>query len=278
MVHTLSAFLTWLSDQARRLSNDRQLVERCRTLSGTCCVVDTHDGDGLPIRVLEVDGTWQSATYLDDGWAELVFEYHRIYERLFEVTPDARRLLMLGGGALSYPKAVLAHHDDVSVDVVEVDAEIIRIAREHFLLGRLEERTHAERDGRLRVIEGDARAYLERGGARYDAILNDCFSAEAPLESLMTAEGARAIHERLAPGGVYLTNVVSALEGRRSQVVRDVVAALATQFAHVRVIGCGADEPTIPDNNVVVAFDHDCELAGCHELSASPAPRVRHDG
>ncbi len=165
---------------------------------------------------------------------------------------------------MSFPTAAIAHHDDVSVDVVELDAEVIRIAREHFALGRLEELTHAQRDGRLRIVQGDARSFLEDADARWDAILNDCFSAEEPLESLMTAEAA-------------LTNVVSALEGPRSQPVRDVVAALEGHFAHVRVLPCGADEPTLPDNNVVVAFDHDCELAPTWELSDAPAPRMRHD-
>ena len=277
MVHTMAALLGWLRDAAGRLALDEHLVERCQTLAGTCCVVDTHDADGAAVRVLEVDGTWQSACYLGDAWAEPVFAYHRLYERLFDVTPGARRLLVLGGGGMSFPTAAIARHDDVSVDAVELDAEVIRVAREHFALGRLEELTHAQRDGRLRIVQGDARGFLEDADARWDAILNDCFSAEEPLGSLMTAEAARTIHERLAPGGVYLTNVVSALEGPRSQPVRDVVAALEGHFAHVRVLPCGADEPTLPDNNVVVAFDHDCELAPTWGLSDAPAPRVRHD-
>ncbi|MBP3885811.1 MAG: fused MFS/spermidine synthase [Olsenella sp.] len=271
MAHPLPTFLAWLSSLLGRAAGDERVVREAETMFGACRIFDTHDGDGLPVRVLEVEGTWQSATYLDDGWSELVFPYHRHYNRLFEVAPDAQDILMLGGGGFSYPKYLVTHHREVRVDVVEIDPAITRLASDYFYLDRIEEEHHALRDGRLRIFETDARAFLEGDvdGARpsYDAILNDCFSAGMPLASLATAEGVHAIRKRLSPGGIYLANVVSALEGPRSRPLRDVCAALAGEFANVRVIACGSDEPRLPDNNVVVARDAALGLRGTYPLS-----------
>jgi spermidine synthase len=281
MVHPLPTFLAWLSSLLGRAAGDERVVCEAETMFGACRVFDTHDGDGLPVRVLEIEGTWQSATYLDEGWSELVFPYHRRYECLFEAMPDARDVLMLGGGGFADPKYLITHHPQVRVDVVEIDPAMTRLANEHFFLDRLEEEYHPQRDGRLRIFEADARAFVEGevAGARqrYDAILNDCFSAGEPLASLASAEGARAIRARLAPEGVYLANVVSALEGPRSRPLRDVCATLAGEFSHVHVIACGPDEPRLPDNNVVIACDAERALEGTYPLSPAPAGRVRHD-
>ncbi|MBM6988046.1 MAG: hypothetical protein I3I99_00355, partial [Olsenella umbonata] len=73
------AFVDWLESAGERLLRDRVVVASADTMFGPTQVVDVHDASGAPVRVLEVDGTWQSATYLDDSWCELVFPYHRLF-------------------------------------------------------------------------------------------------------------------------------------------------------------------------------------------------------
>ena len=73
---------------------------------------------------------------------------------------DSHRVLVLGGGGFAWPKHVLATHPEVSLDVVEIDPAIIRIARKHFFLDEAIEKfdpVHA----RLRLICDDGRAFLE---------------------------------------------------------------------------------------------------------------------
>lgn len=273
------AFVDWLESAGERLLRDRVVVASADTMFGPTQVVDVHDASGAPIRVLEVDGTWQSATYLDDSWCELVFPYHRLFAHAMEaMARQPRRVLMLGGGGYAFPKYLVAHDPDVRVDVVEVDPAVSRLARDYFLLDRLDQMSSGS-SSRVGTVNMDGRAFLEgsAGHARYDMIANDCFGALLPTRSLATLEGARIAKGRLAQDGIYVANVVSALEGERSRLLRDVTRTLREVFSHVYVIPCSTDEPDAEDNNVVVASDAPLALEGTFEPSCGPEGDVLRD-
>ena len=101
--------------------------------------------DGSLVRMLNVGGVLQSATYLDERWATCPFAYLRSFDHLFEAAlPEApdplvvNRVLMLGGAGFAYPKQLLLEHPGVALDVVEIDPAMVQIARERFFLDRLE--------------------------------------------------------------------------------------------------------------------------------------------
>lgn len=242
------------------------IVYMGRTLGGWTSVHDDRVVMGERIRVLEVEGTYQSATYLDERWCDPVFPYHRLFDHLFEAWPQGegpRTAAILGGGGYALPKHLVAHHQQIErIDVVELDPAIERLARRYFFLDRLEQAYGAEASGRLQLHQGDARSWLQGCGQTFDAILNDCFLALEPEASLMTVEAARLVHRRLNPGGLYLTNVVAALEGPGSGTLYTTLEALSTTFAHVWLYPCGANAPTIPENNVVIATDAPCTFTG----------------
>lgn len=242
-----------------------------KTMAGTAHVYEIEYDDGNPVRVLNVRGTYQSATYLGEDCYELVFGYHRAYNAMFEacgVGLPIRHVAMLGGGGFSYPKYLVAHHPEISVDVVEIDPMVVAIAERWFYLDRLMAEFDTEATGRLRVFEEDARGFVEDGRRVYDAILNDCFSARVPVMSLATAQAAHAIHRRLAPGGLYLTNVISALRGRRAALLHAVMRTLQGEFAHVQVIPGHEGLPRLVDNYVVIASDGD--YAFPHSIDIRP--------
>lgn len=253
---------------------ERVVVRYPETLFGQVEIVDTKSRGRRPIRILKVDGSWQSATFLDDAWSELVFPYHLLYNTaLARVHPTS--ILMLGGGGYSYPKYLLCHLDDVRVDVVEADPLIIDIARRHFYLDRVEQLAQQGNGAsRLRSLVCDARDFLELGApddpdVRYDLILNDCFAAERPVASLMTIEASRLIHRHLAQGGAYLVNVIGALEGRESALIRNLCRTLEQVFTHVLVLPCGRRNPSARDNNVIVASDEAWEHLQTFDLAPS---------
>lgn len=249
-----------IDDLLGRIAPMRVVARYPQSMFGPIRILDTHDADGLPVRILEVAGSWQSATYLDDGWRELVFPYHRLYDRALVAANATDDILMLGGGACAYPKYAISHHPEASVDVVELDPLALELARRHFFLDRFEERYRAQSDGRLRLHQADALGFLRSADHRYGAILNDCFQAEEPLASLSTPEAVDLIRARLRPGGLYLINVVSALEGPGSSPLAELCLLLERRFARTLVLPCGADDPDLPDNNVVVATDAELEL------------------
>lgn len=215
--------------------------------------------DGARVRVLERGGVYQSATFTGARWAEPVFAYYRGFDALFTAVPDAHRVLMLGGGGFAYPKHALTVHPELRMDVVELDPDVVAAARRWFYLDRLCEQTGS----RLRIFTEDARACLERTARlphapRYDAIVNDCFSGEAPVRALASAQALELVRQNLVPGGVYLANIVSREEGTDVTFLRDAVATALQVFAHVWICQVSDAEFGGEDNYLLIASDADC--------------------
>ena len=231
----------------------RRGVELTRTRFGVTMVFDSADADGTPVRLLNVGGTFQSVSYVPEGLRfELACVYHRVIADAIEGLGRPVRVLVMGGGGYSLPKYLAAHVPAARTDVVEVDPKITRIARERFFLDECLERTGAEGDGRLRLVNDDAWGFLRAATEPYDVIVNDAFSGRRPLGPLATDEGARVIGEHLTAGGVYLANVRCPLEGPGARPLREVEEAFRREFASVAVVPEWPDEPRRPGNNVVV--------------------------
>lgn len=207
----------------RRYRRQREIFIKFDTMAGPCRVFTIERKDGL-VRVMNVAGTMQSATYLDDDtYCDLPYAYTRDYDSMFFAGVPVRDVLVLGGGGYSYPKHLIAHHPETYVTCVEIDPVITAIACRHFFVDRLFEEYDLDETGRLQLVEGDAREFLEETDERYDAIVNDCFSGMSLVESLVTQEAAQLYHEHLRENGVYLANVIGAIEGPRSRMMRRIM-------------------------------------------------------
>ncbi len=236
---------------------------RWHTRFGPALVFDSADEDGTTVRLLNVNGTYQSVCYVDKEllWMP-VCAYHRTWgkevRRRFgapevSATPS-RRALVMGGGGYSFPKWLVAYRPDFSCEVVEIDPAIEQIAREQFFLDQLVEEFHTEQNGRLSLRTGDAWDCLLADEQGFDLIVNDAFGGNRPLGRLSTTEGARAIRTHLLPGGLYIGNVRTPLEGTGAKVLRATEKAFAAEFAHVRVIPERPEEPRKKGNNTLVAW------------------------
>lgn len=295
-----------------------------RLRDGWGLVREVRGSDGARVRVLQVGGVYQSATYLDERRMEPVFSYYRAFDLAFAASGDAgdgagvragggtcgavagaeaanadgagtaegsRRVLMVGGGGYAWPKHVLASGPaDCVMDVVELDPAVTRVAGRWFFLDEAME----AHPGRLRLVEGDGRSYLEGRALRmtgagagaqgchadvrgrgvagrgagaagrsatplhaYDAIVLDAFCGAAPVRSLATLEAARAAKACLVPGGRLLANVVSEQGGTDVSFLRDVVATWREAFSHVYVVACEEEPFALEDNYLVIATDGD---------------------
>ena len=233
----------------------RGVEMRC-TKFGLTLIFESENLDGTPVRLLNVNGTFQSGCYVpNDLHFELACEYHRAMAGVIEGLRRPVRVMVMGGGGYSLPKYLAAYAPAARTDVVEVDPAITAIAREFFFLDECLEKTGAEKDGRLRLVNDDAWAFLRAAAEPYDVIVNDAFSGKRPLGPLTSAEGARMVRSRLADGGVYLANVRCACTGRGSGPLREVEEAFGREFAHVGYVPEWPDEPEKPGNNAFVATD-----------------------
>lgn len=252
----------------RRHRRSREIFLKFDTMAGPCRVFTVERKEGL-VRMMNVAGTMQSGTYLDDDtYCDLAFSYTRDYDCMFLAGVPVRDVLVLGGGGYSYPKHLIAHRPETFVTCVEIDPVVTAIARRYFFLDRLFEEYDLDETGRLQLVEGDAREFLEQSDERYDAIVNDCFAGMSLVESLATREAALLYHKHLREDGVYLSNVIGAVEGPRSRAMRRILRTLASEFAHVYVLPGQPAALSNCDNNVVIATDGDWLFPGAIELEA----------
>ena len=239
----------------------RRGVAMTRTRFGVTLVFDSEDEDGTTVRLLNVNGTFQSLSYVDpDLRFELVAQYHRDMADVVLGLGRPVRACVLGGGGFSLPKYLATHEGTSSVDAVEIDPKIVRIARESFFLEEAERRVNALRPGTLNVVTEDAWAFLGRVTVPYDVIVNEAFTGKKPLGPMATDEGARVIKRCLRPGGVFLSDARCPIEGRGSAPLTEACEAFAAEFEHVAYLPERPEEPRKPGNNVLVATDADVRL------------------
>jgi len=108
--------------------------------------------------------------------------------------------LFLGGGGFTLPRYVAATRPGSRSRVLEVDGDLVALARE-----RLGVRTGPA----LEVRVGDARVTLrDERPASADLVVGDAFGGRAVPWHLATAEFAADIRRVLRPGGVYALNII----------------------------------------------------------------------
>lgn len=166
--------------------------------------LDVVDSNG--IRTLYLNGMPHSAMYLD-GSSNLVFTYTKYFALGFGLNEDIREVLFVGGGGFSGPKKLLQDYPEVRVDVVEIDPDVIDVAKRFF---------NVKDDPGLTVYNEDGRNYLSHATRKYDLIVLDAYSRTYVSFHLLTLEFFETIHERLSEQGVVVSNLITSLTGDSS--------------------------------------------------------------
>lgn len=199
-------------------------------------IIEDDELDGERIRCYRQSGSYSSATFLnDDRKYELVYDYLKKYDLMFDFT-DVKSVAMIGGAAYQYPKYYISHFPDKSMDVIEIDPESTRIARKYFYLDDLIDDYNLEENKRLGLYNEDGRVFLDDSDKKYDAILNDAFSGEVPVATLSTREAVKIIKHSLKDGGVYMSNILGAVDGDKGRFLRSEVKTLKDVFDNVYVV------------------------------------------
>jgi spermidine synthase len=158
--------------------------------------VREHSGQ----RELIGNGERQSAIELETGLPALRYARMVVGARLFVEQPE--RALVLGLGAGNVASYLHRELPDLLIDNVEIDPEIVEVAREHFALVTSE---------RNRVHVSDARAFL-RGheGERWDLIYIDTYYGLSIPFHLATLEMYEQTRHHLAPEhGILMLNLAA---------------------------------------------------------------------
>ncbi|MDL2317421.1 fused MFS/spermidine synthase, partial [Desulfovibrio sp. OttesenSCG-928-A18] len=197
--------------------------------------------EGRPTRFLLTDpDSCQSGAFEDDHDA-LAFSYTKFYALGTAMNPGAKRILMLGGGGYSVPKWLLAGRSELErqefqLDTVELDPGMTRAAAQYFWL--------PQDDKRMRIFHEDARAFVNRTSAAvpegeygpYQLIFADIFNSwyTVPFH-VGTAEAAANIKRLLSRDGIYIMNIISAINGDNGRLLRSIRNAFAESFDEVHI-------------------------------------------
>lgn len=220
------------------------------------------------VRILNIDGWFESATFTDE-WKQydLVFEYTKYYDKMFNANIDINHVLLIWGGWYSYPKYYISHYPSKKMDVIEIDSKITEIAKKYFYLNKLIQDFNLENNQRLNLINEDGRTHLNKNNIQYDAILNDAFSGDNPAKTLTTLENIKNIKKSLKKNWVYLTNIISSLEWNKSKFLRAEVNTMKKVFNNIYIIPCRSNNDLYNSQNImVIASDDDLSFENTYNL------------
>lgn len=146
-------------------------------------------------RVLTLDGIVQT-TEGDE------FIYHEMLAHVpILAHGSARRVLIIGGGDGGMAREVLRHRSVERVTMVEIDAGVVEFAKKY--LPNLS--AGAFDDPRLDLVITDGAAYVAETDERFDVIIVDSTDPIGPGEVLFTDTFYGRARERLAEGGILVT-------------------------------------------------------------------------
>ena len=169
----------------------------------------------------------------------MVFAYTSYLHLAAVARPRPVRALFIGLGGGSAPAKFL--HDYASltrVDVAELDPDVVKVARRYF---------NVPDDTRLHLVQQDGRLFVEEkareiAGGRslpYDLVVIDAYSASTIPYHLATLEFFRSVRAVLAPDGVVASNIIGAMAGPTSRLLRAMTRTLGEVFPQVYLFPVG---------------------------------------
>lgn len=128
--------------------------------------------------------------------------YHEsLVHPAFLIRPQARRILVLGGGDGLALREILKYPSVERVTLVDIDAEMVAVARSRSFIVNLNQESFS--DTRVTVVVADAFKFVELDSDRYDLVFIDFPDAQdESVTRLYTKEFYLNLRRRLAEGGL----------------------------------------------------------------------------
>jgi spermidine synthase len=183
----------------------------------------TQAGD---IRELRFGSSYQSGMNVAAP-NETVFAYTDFFDLGLAYKPSARNFLMLGMGGGTVPKQLNRDFPELQVQIVELDPQVLWVARRYFGL--------SVNNPRLKVDIEDGRRWLAKHDRRFDVIGVDTYFEDAIPFHMTTREFLELAKTRLEPGGVVVANVIGAMAGDQSKLFRSIYRTYRSVFPTVTV-------------------------------------------
>jgi spermidine synthase len=173
------------------------LLYQGQTMSGLTKV--TQDVDGIRTLRFGQHGPRQSVVKIGDlNYLGLPYAKSAMIGLAF--TQQLDRILVLGVGAGNIPMFLRKHDSDAQIDVIDIDPQIIALAKQYF---------NFLEDDLLKAYVQDGRAFIENVQKPYDLIFLDAYTAAGIPKHLATKEFLLSLKKALKPSGAIIANMWS---------------------------------------------------------------------
>ena len=209
-------------------------------------------------RSMYFDRTLQSAMTLKDPTA-LRLIYSRYTSLGFTFRPDAKKMLLIGLGGGSIPKKLTKEFPNLDIDAVEIDPEVIKFAKDHF---------NVKESKQLRLHAQDGRLFLTRTQSQYDIIMLDAYFTDAMPFHLATKEFFELAQRKLAPNGIVVANLISAVTGPAGKIARAFIRTQRQVFPQTYIFAARRPDNVSLDTiqNVIVVATRDKQRVDIKEI------------
>lgn len=132
-----------------------------------------------------------------------VMNYTQMMMASLFMNPQPRSVLIVGLGGGTLPRALTQVVPNATIDVVEIDPAVVKVAKQYF-----DFRTSPQ----VRVYEIDGRVFVKRAqreGRKYDLVMLDAFDHEYIPEHLLTKQFLEEVASLLTDRGVLAANTFS---------------------------------------------------------------------
>jgi spermidine synthase len=159
------------------------------------------------VEVTELDGIRQlhlGSKTVQSGMSvaeplKLVFNYSRALMYFLLFRDNIKDLLMIGLGGGSVTKYIHGYCPDINQTVVEINQQVIDVARSHFFL--------ADNDEKLNVLKGDGLHYMANNPLSQDCLMIDGFDSDGIPDGFCTPDFFDLCYDVLKDNGVFLINL-----------------------------------------------------------------------
>ena len=160
---------------ARLPAEEKILYQKASAYS---TIVVSEDEQGLRTLRFGEDGVRQSVVKLDDP-DHLELGYSRAMPAAMALVDKPERVLIVGLGGGTIPRLLHSHFPQLGIDVVEIDPDVVAVAKQYFGF---------QEDERMRAYVDDGRRFIAQHRNHYDVIFLDAFSADSIPYHLATRE------------------------------------------------------------------------------------------
>jgi spermidine synthase len=162
-------------------------------------IIVTQDSQGMRTLYFEFGGARQSVVKAGDP-THLELAYARAAMSSLALCPQPERVLVVGLGGGTIPMFLRRYFPQTYIDAVEIDPEVIKVAKRFFGF---------REDERMKAYAADGRRFIEQAKQRYDLVFLDAFGTDNVPYDLATEEFLRAVRNILTPRGLAVANIWS---------------------------------------------------------------------